>query len=120
MLFAQTVCKHVKSNGIVMARHGATVGIGAGQMSRVDATRIAGWKAEEAARAAGHKESRAKGAVMASDAFLPFADNVHAAAKAGITAIIQPGGSVRDEEVIAAADQHEMALVFTGTRHFRH
>ncbi len=120
LLFAFTVCKHVKSNAIVYAKGGATVGVGAGQMSRVDAARIAAWKAAEAAEAAGEAESRAKGSVVASDAFYPFADGLLAAAEAGATAVIQPGGSVRDDEVIAAADDAGLAMVFTGLRHFRH
>ncbi len=120
LLFAFTVCKHVKSNAIVYARGGATVGVGAGQMSRVDSARIAAWKAAEAAEAAGEAESRAKGSVVASDAFFPFADGLIAAAEAGATAVIQPGGSVRDDEVIAAADERGLAMVFTGLRHFRH
>ncbi|MSO92290.1 MAG: bifunctional phosphoribosylaminoimidazolecarboxamide formyltransferase/IMP cyclohydrolase [Rhodospirillales bacterium] len=120
LLFAFTVCKHVKSNAIVYAREGATVGIGAGQMSRVDSSRIAAWKAAEAGKAAGLKESPAIGSVVASDAFFPFADGLVAAADAGATAVIQPGGSVRDEEVIAAADARSLAMVFTGVRHFRH
>ncbi|MFQ5957748.1 MAG: bifunctional phosphoribosylaminoimidazolecarboxamide formyltransferase/IMP cyclohydrolase, partial [Alphaproteobacteria bacterium] len=119
LLFAFTVCKHVKSNAIVYAHDGATVGVGAGQMSRVDAARIAAWKAAEAAAAAGLAESRAKGSVVASDAFFPFADGLIAAAEAGATAVIQPGGSVRDDEVIAAADERGLAMVFTGMRHFR-
>ena len=120
LLFAFAVCKHVKSNAIVYARDGATVGIGAGQASRVDASRIAAWKAAEAAQAAGEARSRAKGAVVASDAFFPFADGLRAAAEAGATAVIQPGGSKRDAEVIAAADEAGLAMVFTGRRHFRH
>jgi phosphoribosylaminoimidazolecarboxamide formyltransferase / IMP cyclohydrolase len=120
LLFAFHVAKHVKSNAIVFAKNGATIGIGAGQMSRVDAARIAVWKAEEAGRAAGLAESPTKGAVVASDAFFPFADGLLAAAQAGATAVIQPGGSKRDAEVIAAADAHGMAMVFTGMRHFRH
>ena len=120
MLFAFTVCKHVKSNAIVYARNRRTVGIGAGQMSRVDAARIAVLKAEEAARAAGLAGSPIEGSVVASDAFFPFADGLLAAAQAGATAVIQPGGSVRDDEVIAAADAHGLAMVFTGRRHFRH
>ncbi len=120
LLFAFTVCKHVMSNAIVLAKGGATVGIGAGQMSRVDAARIAASKAAEAARAAGEPESRAVGSVVASDAFFPFADGLIAAAEAGVSAVIQPGGSVRDEEVIAAADEKGLAMVFTGLRHFRH
>ena len=118
--FAFRVAKHVKSNAIVYARDGATVGIGAGQMSRVDSSRIAAWKAGEAARAAGLPDTLAKGSVVASDAFFPFADGLLAAAEAGATAIIQPGGSVRDEEVIRAADEAGLAMVFTGHRHFRH
>lgn len=118
--FAFRVAKHVKSNAIVYARGGATVGIGAGQMSRVDSSRIAAWKAAEAAKAAGLSESLAKGSVVASDAFFPFADGLIAAAEAGATAVIQPGGSMRDEEVIRAADEAGLAMVFTGHRHFRH
>jgi phosphoribosylaminoimidazolecarboxamide formyltransferase/IMP cyclohydrolase len=120
MRFAFRIAKHLKSNAIVYARHGATVGIGAGQMSRIDSSRIAAWKAEEAAKAAGMPESLAKGAVVASDAFFPFADGLLAAAEAGVTAVIQPGGSMRDEDVIAAADAKGLAMVFTGMRHFRH
>ncbi|MCC7259465.1 MAG: bifunctional phosphoribosylaminoimidazolecarboxamide formyltransferase/IMP cyclohydrolase [Alphaproteobacteria bacterium] len=120
LLFAFTVCKHVKSNAIIFAKDGAAVGIGAGQMSRIDSTRIAAWKATEAAENAGEKQSRTIGAVMASDAFFPFADNVEAAHAAGISAIIQPGGSVRDAEVIAKADECGIAMVFTARRHFRH
>ncbi|HEV2558629.1 MAG TPA: bifunctional phosphoribosylaminoimidazolecarboxamide formyltransferase/IMP cyclohydrolase [Microvirga sp.] len=118
--FAFRVAKHVKSNAIVYAKDGATVGIGAGQMSRVDSSRIAAWKAAEAAKAAGMPESLAKGSVVASDAFFPFADGLLAAAEAGATAVIQPGGSVRDDEVIKAADEAGLAMVFTGHRHFRH
>ena len=118
--FGFRVAKHVKSNAIVYARDGATVGIGAGQMSRGDATRIAAAKSAEAARAAGLPEPLAKGSIVASDAFFPFADGLLAAAEAGATAVIQPGGSMRDDEVIAAADEHGLAMVFTGTRHFRH
>jgi phosphoribosylaminoimidazolecarboxamide formyltransferase / IMP cyclohydrolase len=120
LLFAWRVAKHVKSNAIVYAKGGATVGIGAGQMSRVDSAMIAARKAEEAAKAAGHPESLAKGSVVASDAFFPFADGLIAAAEAGATAVIQPGGSMRDQEVIAAADERSLAMVFTGMRHFRH
>lgn len=120
LTFAFRVAKHVKSNAIVYARDGATVGIGAGQMSRVDSSRIAAWKAAEAAKSAGLPESLAKGSVVASDAFFPFADGLLAAAEAGATAVIQPGGSVRDAEVIAAADAAGLAMVFTGHRHFRH
>jgi phosphoribosylaminoimidazolecarboxamide formyltransferase/IMP cyclohydrolase len=118
--FAFRVAKHVKSNAIVYAKGGATVGIGAGQMSRVDSARIAAMKAAEAARAAGLPESLATRSVVASDAFFPFADGLLAAAEAGATAIIQPGGSIRDGEVIKAADGAGLAMVFTGVRHFRH
>ena len=114
------VAKHVKSNAIVYAKEGATVGIGAGQMSRVDSSRIAAWKAAEAAKEAGLAESLAKGSVVASDAFFPFADGLLTAAEAGATAVIQPGGSMRDDEVIKAADEAGLAMVFTGMRHFRH
>ncbi len=120
LIFAFRVCKHVKSNAIVYVKNGATVGVGAGQMSRVDSSRIAAWKAAEAAEAAGETQSRAVGSVVASDAFFPFADGLLAAAEAGATAIIQPGGSMRDDEVIAAADENGLAMVFTGMRHFRH
>jgi len=118
--FAFRVAKHVKSNAIVYAKDLATVGIGAGQMSRVDSSRIAAWKAAEAAKAANLPESLAKGSVVASDAFFPFADGLLAAAEAGATAVIQPGGSMRDDEVIKAADEAGLAMVFTGHRHFRH
>ncbi len=118
--FAFRVAKHVKSNAIVYAKDGATVGVGAGQMSRVDSSRIAAWKAQEAAKAAGLPESLARGSVVASDAFFPFADGLLAAAEAGATAVIQPGGSLRDADVIAAADAAGLAMVFTGIRHFRH
>jgi phosphoribosylaminoimidazolecarboxamide formyltransferase/IMP cyclohydrolase len=118
--FAFRVAKHVKSNTIVYAKDSATVGIGAGQMSRVDAARIAARKAQDAAREAGLKEPATKGSVVASDAFFPFADGLLVAIEAGATAVIQPGGSMRDDEVIAAADAHGIAMVFTGTRHFRH
>jgi phosphoribosylaminoimidazolecarboxamide formyltransferase/IMP cyclohydrolase len=120
LAFAFRVAKHVKSNTIVYARDGATVGIGAGQMSRVDSARIAAHKAADAARQAGASEPRTKGSVVASDAFFPFADGLLVAIEAGATAVIQPGGSMRDDEVIRAADQHGIAMVFTGTRHFRH
>lgn len=113
LIFAFTVAKHVKSNTIVLARGQATIGIGAGQMSRIDSTRIACWKAKEAG-------IDTKGCVLASDAFFPFADNVEMAAQAGVVAIIQPGGSIRDDEVVAAADKHGIPMVFTGVRHFRH
>ncbi len=120
LLFAWTIAKHVKSNAIVYARDGATVGIGAGQMSRVDSTRIAARKAADMAEALGLSAPLTEGAVVASDAFFPFADGLLAAAEAGARAVIQPGGSVRDEEVIAAADAAGLAMVFTGQRHFRH
>jgi phosphoribosylaminoimidazolecarboxamide formyltransferase/IMP cyclohydrolase len=120
LLFAFRICKHVKSNAIIYARNGATVGIGAGQMSRVNASRIAAWKAEDAARKAGLSQSLAIGSVVASDAFFPFADGLEAAVAAGATAVIQPGGSMRDAEVIAAADKAGVAMVLTGMRHFRH
>ena len=110
LLFAATVCKHVHSNAIVLASGRAVVGVGAGQMSRVDSVRLAVAKAGE----------RAKGSVLASDAFFPFADGVEEAVRAGATAILQPGGSVRDTEGIAAADRAGAAMVFTGVRHFRH
>ena len=120
LLFAFSVCKHVKSNAIVYAKDGATVGIGAGQMSRVDSCRIAAWKAEEAAKGAGWDEPLTRGSVVASDAFFPFADGLIAAAEAGVTAVIQPGGSIRDQEVIEAANERGLAMVVTGIRHFRH
>jgi phosphoribosylaminoimidazolecarboxamide formyltransferase / IMP cyclohydrolase len=120
LIFADTVAKHVKSNAIVFAKDGATVGIGAGQPSRVDSARIAVAKAAEMQQAAGLAASPVKGAVMASDAFFPFADGLEIGIAAGITAVIQPGGSRRDDEVIAAADQAGIAMVFTGVRHFRH
>jgi phosphoribosylaminoimidazolecarboxamide formyltransferase/IMP cyclohydrolase len=110
LLFAWTVAARVKSNAIVFASGRATVGVGAGQMSRVDSVEIASRKAGE----------RSRGAVMASDAFFPFRDGIDKAAEAGIAAVIQPGGSVRDEEVVSAADEHGMAMVLTGRRHFRH
>jgi phosphoribosylaminoimidazolecarboxamide formyltransferase/IMP cyclohydrolase len=118
--FAWAVTKHVKSNAIVYARDGATVGVGAGQMSRVDSARLAARKAEEAAEMAGLPEPLTRGSVVASDAFFPFADGLVATIEAGATAVIQPGGSVRDAEVIAVADQADVAMVFTGMRHFRH
>ena len=120
LIFAFRVCKHVKSNAIVYAREGATAGIGAGQSNRVDSARIAAWRAGEAARAAGLPEPLTQGSVVASDAFFPFADGLEAAVAAGATAVIQPGGSVRDKEVIAAANKAGVAMVFTGMRHFRH
>ncbi|MCB1387500.1 MAG: bifunctional phosphoribosylaminoimidazolecarboxamide formyltransferase/IMP cyclohydrolase [Nitratireductor sp.] len=120
LLFAFRVAKHVKSNAIVYARDGATVGIGAGQMSRVDSSRIAARKAQDAAEAAGAERPATIGSVVASDAFFPFADGLLSAVEAGATAVIQPGGSMRDDEVIAAADEAGIAMVFTGMRHFRH
>jgi phosphoribosylaminoimidazolecarboxamide formyltransferase / IMP cyclohydrolase len=120
MLFAWAIAKHVKSNAIVYAKGEATVGIGAGQMSRIDSTRIAARKAEDMVRNLGLAEPPTRGSVVASDAFFPFADGLQAAAAAGATAVIQPGGSVRDAEVIAAADRAGIAMVFTGMRHFRH
>ena len=113
MLFGRRVVKHVKSNAIVYAKADRTLGIGAGQMSRIDASRIAIWKAKEAGLSL-------KGSAVASDAFFPFRDALVAAANAGATCAIQPGGSVRDEEVIAAANERNMAMIFTGVRHFRH
>lgn len=113
LLFAWNVCKHVKSNAIILAREGGAIGIGAGQMSRIDSTRIAMLKAKDAGL-------EVRGTVLASDAFFPFRDNVDLAAEHGVTAIIQPGGSIRDEEVIEAANERNIAMVFTGVRHFRH
>ena len=113
MLFGWRVVKHVKSNAVVYAGVDRTLGVGAGQMSRVDSSRIAVWKAGEA-------KLSLQGSVVCSDAFFPFADGLIAAAEAGATAAIQPGGSVRDGEVIAAADERGLAMAFTGTRHFRH
>ena len=120
LMFAWTVAKHVKSNAIIYVKDGATVGVGAGQMSRVDSTRIAARKAQDMAEALGLPGPLTKGSVVASDAFFPFADGLVTAAEAGATAIIQPGGSMRDDEVIAAADERGLAMVFTGQRHFRH
>jgi phosphoribosylaminoimidazolecarboxamide formyltransferase/IMP cyclohydrolase len=119
-LFAWTVAKHVKSNAIVYARDGVTAGIGAGQMNRRDSARIAAIRAKEAAEANGWPEPRTVGSAVASDAFFPFADGLLAAVEAGATAVIQPGGSIRDDEVIAAADEAGLAMVFTAMRHFRH
>jgi phosphoribosylaminoimidazolecarboxamide formyltransferase/IMP cyclohydrolase len=113
LLFAWRVSKYVKSNAIVYARDGMTIGVGAGQMSRVNSARIAGIKAA-------HAGLEVSGSVMASDAFFPFRDGIDQAADSGIRAVIQPGGSMRDEETIAAANEHGMAMVFTGMRHFRH
>lgn len=118
--FAWTVAKHVKSNAIVYAKGGSTAGIGAGQMNRLESARIAAWKAKDAADKAGWVEARTIGSAVASDAFFPFADGLLAAVEAGATAVIQPGGSIRDDEVIAAADEAGLAMVFTGMRHFRH
>ncbi len=120
LLFAFTVCKHVKSNTIVYARDGATTGIGAGQMSRLDSARIAFSKSQDAAEAAGESAPLTEGSVAASDAFFPFADALEIIAEAGATAIIQPGGSIRDDEVIEAANKAGLAMVLTGMRHFRH
>lgn len=120
LLFAWKVCKHVKSNAIVYVKNLATVGTGAGQMSRVDASRIAAWKADEASSQAEEEHSRTVGCVVASDAFFPFPDGLIAAADAGATAVIQPGGSKRDDEVVAAADERDVAVVLTGMRHFKH
>jgi phosphoribosylaminoimidazolecarboxamide formyltransferase/IMP cyclohydrolase len=119
-LFAWTVAKHVKSNAIVYAKDGATAGIGAGQMNRLESARIAAWKARDAAEKANWPEPRTIGSAVASDAFFPFADGLLAAVEAGATAVIQPGGSIRDDEVIAAADEAGLAMLFTGMRHFRH
>jgi phosphoribosylaminoimidazolecarboxamide formyltransferase/IMP cyclohydrolase len=119
-MFAWKIAKHVKSNAIVYVKNGATVGIGAGQMSRVDSTRIAAQKARDMAAANGLPDTPTIGSVVASDAFFPFADGLLTAANAGATALIQPGGSMNDAEVIAAADQAGLAMVFTGQRHFRH
>jgi phosphoribosylaminoimidazolecarboxamide formyltransferase/IMP cyclohydrolase len=120
MKFAFKIAKHVKSNAVIYAKDGQTAGIGAGQMSRVDSARIAALKAEDAAKALGLAEPLTRGSAVASEAFYPFADGLLAAIAAGATAVIQPGGSMRDAEVIAAADEHNVAMVFTGIRHFRH
>ena len=120
MLFAFTVAKHVKSNAIVYAKDGQTAGIGAGQMNRRESSRIGAWKAEDAREAAGWAEAKTRGSAAASDAFFPFADGLMECVKAGATAVIQPGGSMRDAEVIAAADDAGIAMAFTGVRHFRH
>jgi phosphoribosylaminoimidazolecarboxamide formyltransferase/IMP cyclohydrolase len=120
LLFAWRVAKHVKSNAIIYVKDQATVGIGAGQMSRLDSARIAARKSADAAEACGADAPLAQGSVVASDAFFPFADGLLSAAEAGATAIIQPGGSIRDDEVIAAADEAGLAMVLTGMRHFRH
>ena len=118
--FAWTVAKHVKSNAIVYAKDGSTAGIGAGQMNRLESARIAAWKAKDAADKAGWATARTIGSAVASDAFFPFADGLLAAVEAGATAVIQPGGSIRDDDVIAAADAAGLAMIFTGMRHFRH
>jgi phosphoribosylaminoimidazolecarboxamide formyltransferase/IMP cyclohydrolase len=120
LAFGFTVCKSVKSNAIVYVKGGATVGVGAGQMSRVDSARLAARKSAEIAAEAGETGSRTAGSVVASDAFFPFPDGLLAAVEAGATAVIQPGGSMRDQEVIEAADEAGIAMVFTGMRHFRH
>ena len=119
-LFAWVVAKHTKSNAIIYAKDGSTAGIGAGQMNRLESARIAAWKAKDAADKAGWATPRTIGSAVASDAFFPFADGLMAAVEAGATAVIQPGGSIRDDEVIAAADAAGLAMVFTGMRHFRH
>jgi phosphoribosylaminoimidazolecarboxamide formyltransferase/IMP cyclohydrolase len=119
-LFAWTVAKHVKSNAIVYAKDGVTAGVGAGQMNRRDSARIAATRAREAAEANGWPEPRTVGSAVASDAFFPFADGLLSAAEAGATAVIQPGGSIRDDDVVAAADEAGLAMLFTGMRHFRH
>ena len=113
LAFAWTIAKHVKSNAIVYAKGGAAIGIGAGQTSRIMSARVGALKAKD-------EGLSLRGAVMASDAFFPFRDGIDLAAKLRVRAVIQPGGSIRDDEVIAAADEHGMAMVFTGTRHFRH
>ncbi len=118
--FAWTVAKHTKSNAIVYAKGGSTAGVGAGQMNRLESARIAAWKAKDAAEKAGWSDPRTIGSAVASDAFFPFADGLLAAVEAGATCVIQPGGSIRDDEVIAAADEAGLAMVFTGMRHFRH
>ena len=120
LLLAFTICKHVKSNAIVYVKNGATVGIGAGQMSRIDSARIAHSKAKDAAKALGQTEALTVGSVVASDAFFPFPDGLLVTAEAGAVAVIQPGGSIKDEDVIKAADDKGLAMVFTGMRHFRH
>ena len=120
LTFAFLVAKHVKSNAIVYAKNGATVGVGAGQMSRVDSSRIAAKKAKEAADALGLAETLTLGSVVASDAFFPFSDGLLIAVEAGATSVIQPGGSIRDDEIIAVADDNDIAMIMTGMRHFRH
>jgi len=120
MLFAWKVAKHVKSNAIVYVKDGATVGVGAGQMSRVDSCRIAARKSQDMANTLGLPAPLTQGSVVASDAFFPFADGLLTAAEAGASAVIHPGGSMRDDEVISAADEAGLAMVLTGMRHFRH
>ena len=120
LLFAFKIAKHVKSNAIIYAKNQTTVGIGAGQMSRVDSTKIAANKAREASKLAKLSKNLTYGSVVASDAFFPFDDGLIAAAEAGVTAVIQPGGSVRDKEVIEAADKLSISMIFTGIRHFKH
>ena len=120
LLFAFRVCKHVKSNAIVYAKRGMTIGIGAGQMSRVDSARIAAWKASENCETENANPIPTANSVAASDAFFPFPDGILALVEAGAKAIIQPGGSIRDEEVIQTANEHNLAMVFTGVRNFRH
>jgi phosphoribosylaminoimidazolecarboxamide formyltransferase/IMP cyclohydrolase len=120
MLFAWKVAKHVKSNAIVYARNRSTVGIGAGQMSRVDSCRIAVKKSKDMAKSQGLDELPTRGSAIASDAFFPFADGLEAAIQAGASSVIQPGGSIRDDEVIKAADDAGIAMIFTGVRHFKH
>ena len=120
MLFAWKVAKHVKSNAIVYARNRSTVGIGAGQMSRVDSCRIAVKKSEDMAKSQGLDELPTRGSAIASDAFFPFSDGLEAAIQAGASSVIQPGGSIRDDEVIKAADAAGIAMIFTGVRHFKH
>ena len=120
MLLGWKVAKHVKSNAIVYVNNGVTVGIGAGQMSRVDSSRIAAFKSQEMAQNLGFTRPLTNGSAVASEAFFPFADGLMSAIEAGATSVIQPGGAMRDKEVIAAADAAGIAMVFTGIRHFRH
>ena len=120
LIFAFKIAKHVKSNAIVYAKNNSTVGIGAGQMSRIDSSQIAAIKSKKASELAGLKTNMAQGSVLASDAFFPFADGLIAAAEAGVTSIIQPGGSIKDNEVIDAANKLGLSMIFSGIRHFRH
>ena len=120
LIFAFKIAKHVKSNAIIYAKNSSTVGIGAGQMSRIDSTQIAAIKSKKASELAGLKTNMAQGSVLASDAFFPFADGLIAAAEAGVTSIIQPGGSIKDNEVIDAANKLGLSMIFSGIRHFRH